>query len=153
MRALSHSKRHYAIDAKCGEKQCEHGESSEQHRYEAISTFLLVNNLVHRLHLGEREVRVEGLNDIRDALAGSAGITEGTNGDGCLRPWALRERHVDLGEAVALRTAVLHVVIDADDLPGRGGAELRDSGDELFNENALRERIDAVKKFLRESFI
>ena len=47
----------------------------------------------------------------------------------------------------------MDVVIDADDLPLDGWAEFGDAGDELFDGDALLERVDVFEVLLHEVFV
>ena len=57
------------------------------------------------------------------------------------------EGNQDLGIVVA-EAAGAHVVEDADDLPGDVRAQLGDAGNELFNIDALLERVLAREEFV-----
>src|SRR5580704_863151 len=153
VRSLCHRKRHHAINAQRCEQECHAGEPSKKKSCEAIPSHGFVLDLIHRLDLGERQIGIHGQDDIRNAFAQVGWI------DGCAHryagvwPGALPEWHVNLGEALSLWTAVVDVIVDTDDLPFNRRTELGYARDQLLNEDALLQRIDAGKIALRKYLV
>src|SRR5882762_9014007 len=98
-----------------------------------------MDELIHGFYLVEGKLGIYGMYNGRNALGHACGIAKGAYCQARLRPWGLPEGNVDFREALAPHSAVVNVMVDPDNLPFDGRAELGDSGNQLLDDSALRE--------------
>src|SRR5258708_1086821 len=153
MRSLCHGKGHHTVNSQRCKQQCHPGEAPKQKSRKAISGHGFFPDLIHRLDLGERQIGIHRQDNIRNAFTQGGWIDGCSHRDAGFRPGALPEGHVNLGEALSLRTAIADVMVDTDDLPFDGRTQLADARNQLFDEYPLRQRIDTVKIALRECLV
>src|SRR5580658_3288093 len=153
MGALRDRERHDAINPQGCQEQCDDCEAAEERGSKAIASKRFVLDLIHRFDLRERQIRIHGLDDLGDAASQRGWVNGGAHSDGGARLGTLREGHINFGESIVARASVANVVIHADDLPRNGHTEFGDAGNDLFHEDGLDERINAIEKFLDERFV
>src|SRR5208282_3518305 len=85
MGALRYGEGHYPVDSEGSEQERHGGEACEKKRREAITGHGFIDDLVHRLYIGERQIGIHGLGDVGDALAQCGWVADSADGDRCLR--------------------------------------------------------------------
>jgi len=88
-----------------------------------------------------------------NALGHARGIAKGAHRQTRLRPRGLPEGNVDFWEALAADSAVVNVMVDTDNLPFDGRAELGDTRNQLLNDYALGEWVHFGQVFFQEGFV
>jgi len=148
MPALRDTERHHPINADGREEKCEAGKAGEEHGGETIARQRLVHQLIHSFYLVEGKIGIHSLHDRGNALGHTAGSPKvRTAKPLAARGIARRERR--FLKSFAPNAPIVDVVVDTNNLPFNRRAKFGHAGNQLFNDNALREGIHFGQYFFR----